>query len=492
MILDNEKLINKISVPVLPDVLIRKHLIALLGKRKSYKATWISSKAGSGKTTLAASYIKSESLPHVWYQFDQTDDVASFFYYINKALKHQYPNIHGLLIKSGTMVNKDPVKFAKRYFETLSSSIKEPFTFVFDNYQEINAESRLHDVIRDFIESVGLFLHIIILSRKAPHLNMSSQIANKNIHMIRENSLLMNKEESARIIQQETGLNPTQDELNAIYKKTAGWVAGLILMSINRDDSYAESLKQSLDMNHYINNYFESELFRKLDDTTKLFLIKTAILDELTPDVSRDITGVKDPAGLLSWMHESKYFIEKFSGDDQSYQYHPLFKDFLKYKLELTFSNSDIFVLKQKAALSLEKDEKFTLAANLFSRIKDYDNLIRLLQNIAHDLFELELYHPLIQLLEKIPADRLETSPWIQYWLGSSYRYVNVKKSFVYLKTALELFVQTDNQKGFIYCWLAISGTTYYARDTYWQLDEQLEVYLYPDYRQGWFVPTVG
>jgi len=439
MILDNEKVINKISVPILPDILIRKHLIELLGKKGSYKATWISSKAGSGKTTLAASYIKSDLTPHIWYQFDHTDDVSSFFYYINKALKHHYPDIHKLLIKSGSMNNKDPLKYAKRYFQTLSGSIKEPFTFVFDNYQEIDDNSLLHDVIKGAIESVSVFVQFIILSRKAPHLNMSSQIANKTIRIIQEQSLLMNKDESAIIIKQETGLNPTQDELDAIFKKTSGWVAGLILMSINRDDSHTESLEQSLDMNQYINNYFESELFRKLDDTTKTFLMKTSILDELTQGVSKDITGIKDPAGLLSWMHESKYFIEKFSNNNQSYQYHPLFKEFLKYKLKQTFSDSNIFLLNQKAALSLEKREEFTLAANLFSRIKDYDNLIRLLQNIAHDLFELELYHPLIQLLEQIPADRLATSPWIQYWLGSSYRYVNVKKSFVYLKTALDI-----------------------------------------------------
>jgi ATP/maltotriose-dependent transcriptional regulator MalT len=54
--------------------------------------TWISAPAGSGKTTLAASYLSEKKFPHIWYRADEGDgDIASFFYYMGLAAKRAAP-----------------------------------------------------------------------------------------------------------------------------------------------------------------------------------------------------------------------------------------------------------------------------------------------------------------------------------------------------------------------------------------------------------------
>ena len=75
--------ITKITPPALPKVVLRKRLFRLLDKKQHYQVTWVSGVAGSGKTTLAASYLNNGNFPCLWYQMDEGDgDIATFFYYL--------------------------------------------------------------------------------------------------------------------------------------------------------------------------------------------------------------------------------------------------------------------------------------------------------------------------------------------------------------------------------------------------------------------------
>ncbi len=70
----------KISRPRLPVVLARTRLFRLIDKGRNHPVVWISGPAGSGKTTLAGSYLDARKLPCLWCQLDEGDsDIATFF-----------------------------------------------------------------------------------------------------------------------------------------------------------------------------------------------------------------------------------------------------------------------------------------------------------------------------------------------------------------------------------------------------------------------------
>lgn len=80
--------IAKIAPPGITGVFPRKRLFNLMDKGLDYPVTWITASAGSGKTTLVASYLAARKFPFLWYQVDEGDaDTASFFYYMGVAAK---------------------------------------------------------------------------------------------------------------------------------------------------------------------------------------------------------------------------------------------------------------------------------------------------------------------------------------------------------------------------------------------------------------------
>lgn len=65
--------ISKITPPYLPQILPRPRLLDLLEKNKDKKLILILGQAAQGKTTLAASYVKTSKIPTAWLNLDQPD-----------------------------------------------------------------------------------------------------------------------------------------------------------------------------------------------------------------------------------------------------------------------------------------------------------------------------------------------------------------------------------------------------------------------------------
>jgi hypothetical protein len=131
--LENERTIEdtvqvpaKVSRPTLPHVFPRNRLFKTIDDLRKRPILWISGPAGSGKTTLVASYLEARGLPCLWYRMDAGDaDAASFFYYMGLAVKKAAPRKRKPLplLTSEYMLGLNT--FALRYFEAMYQSLSD-------------------------------------------------------------------------------------------------------------------------------------------------------------------------------------------------------------------------------------------------------------------------------------------------------------------------------------------------------------------------------
>jgi len=464
--------INKITFPTLPETVPRKRLFRLLDKRRHYKITWISGMAGSGKTTLAASYLGQNNAGRIWYQFDEGDnDLSTFFYYLGLAAKKASLKKTRPFPLFTPEYFQGAATFAMRYFEEICTRLTPPCFLVFDDYHMIQQDSPFHEVFRDGISQVSGDIHVIVISRKDPPPAFARMLVKNTMRVIGGQDLLMNIAESGKIVRNESKSRISREVLEGLHARTNGWAAGLILMAKN-----IRRNNPSPDMHEFatpeeIFSYFAGELFANLDEGATSFLTKTAFLPRMTSAMAVELTGRDDAEALLKSIEHDHLFIEKSTSYQIVYHYHPLFREFLLSRAQERFELEQIDVLRKKAACLMAEAGYIEDAAYLFTQAGETGALISLIQEQAATLMEQGRSRTLEHWILKLPEKACGDAPWMSYWLGASRQHASPAEARKAFEQAFKIFNEKDDITGALLSWSGIIESILYEWNDFTLLD---------------------
>lgn len=449
-------LISKIAPPELPKVVWRDALFEMLDRKAHYAVTWISGMAGAGKTTLVASYLASRKLPFIWYRVDAGDgDLPTFFHYLGMAVKKATPRKRKPLppLKPEYMPGLDV--FAGRFLDNLIARLSQPIFFVFDDFQKVASCTALHRLLKDAFFKLPPHMHVLIASRSDPPSTFASLLANNRMRMITSNRLRLNLEETRAILRLETGRPISQSLSRKCYKQSEGWAAGLVLMAKGMPHDRRLPGRQPLVIPSVVFDYFSSELFDKLEEPVKIFLLQTAFLPRMTVAMAKALSRRADAGRMLHMLQRSNRFTEKASDDPASYQYHALFRQFLIAKALEMMGAKAVLNTKHHAATVLAKAGFIEDAAGLFIEIDELAGLERLTRNSAVTLIGQGRHTTLENWLGSIATDRLAVHPWLLYWWGVAGQYRAPHEARQRFIAALNAFPPRADEGG---RWLAWAG----------------------------------
>jgi ATP/maltotriose-dependent transcriptional regulator MalT/two-component SAPR family response regulator len=469
--------IAKITAPKISGALPRKRLFQQLDSSRKKPIIWISAPAGSGKTTLIASYLESRKLPCIWYQCDEGDsDIATFFYYMGLAAKEANPRHRKPLPFLTPEYLMDLSTFTLRYFENLSSRLKPPFVIVLDNYQEVPEQAGFHDMIVNGLEAVPHGINIIILSRGESPAQFVRLRANDCIAQFGWKDIKLTYEESRGVVQKRVKKKMAENILQQLYSKSQGWAAGLILFTerYNAGETDLHFLNESYPLEGVF-EYFAGEVFSRIDRDMQDFLMKTSFLPWMTPHTAESISGNKHAAKILSELNRRSCFTEKRTLPEIAYQYHPLFREFLISKAENLFASEDILALRRKTAMLLEASGQIEASAMLYIKTKDIDGLIRLILSNAQSMIAKGRNRMLEEWLIHIPDEVLEKAPWLFYWKGVCRAPFNPSESRSFFERAFNLFQSQDDTTGTFMAWSGIVDTYIYEWSDFKSIDHWID-----------------
>lgn len=401
------------------DVVLRKRLFRQIDDCRKKPVTWISGAPGSGKTTLVSSYLRHKKVPCIWYQVDEGDsDISAFFYYLGLAAKRASPNHRKPMPLLTPEYIMGVSTFALRYFEELFNRLKGPFILVLDNYHEVAASSQLHEIIAKGFSVMPGMINGIVISRKQVPLQYIRFRAHEQMSFISGEDLLFTLNESGEFLRAK-GLKRISDEmLSKIYEKTRGWAAGLTLMTEVQIKSGIDHKLFDVGSPSKIFSYFAHEIFERTEETLQTFLLKTAFLPGVTADIAKDISHIPDAGKILEGLCDNNFFTLRQNVEPPVYQYHPMFREFLMSKAMDIFSPDEISVLRQNAALLLEKSGKTEYAIALYSDAEDWNSLTRLILGSAQALMNQGRIETIREWITRIPEEIISKTPWLLYWMG--------------------------------------------------------------------------
>ncbi len=468
--------IAKITRPALVDIYPRRRLFRILDAGCKRSVTWVSGPAGYGKTTLVASWIEGRKLPCLWYQIDEGDgDIATFFYYLGLAAKKAAPRYKKSLPLLTPEYLLDVPTFSKRYFENLCSRLQTPFTLVFDNYQEIPAASPFHEILQAGLTSITHGIHVVIISRAEPPAAYTRMLAGSALNVIGWDELRLTTEESKGIALRLDKTRQHKDLISWMHEKTDGWAAGLILFikALGREAVEPQTLPAIPP--ERIFDYFANELFEKIDGETRDFLLKTSMLPKITPSIAEQLTGNRNAARILSELNRRNYFTARRRLDGDTYEYHPLFREFLMKRAGQSYSQTETRGIQKQAASLLLQSGQIEDAAELFSQAGAWEELSGLVMEHAQSFIMQGRNTTVGKWVSSIPEKITSRSAWLLYWHGICKLSLMPEESHRYLKRAIMLFQTDGDTMGLLLAWSSLAETIIYGSDTITELDELME-----------------
>ena len=449
----------KLTRPRLHQAYPRDRLFKRLNETVKSQIIWIAAPPGAGKTTLVASYLETHVLPGIWYQIDAGDaDPASFFQYLGLAAQQANPHETKPLPPLTPEYMGGLAAYARGFFQSLSVRLNPPFTLVFDNYQNLPAESPLHGMLYEGLTQLPEGATVFFVSRNDPPPEFVRLRANQNLEIIGWEELRLDHEEIRGMLPPQHAFS--DQAITALHSKTGGWAAGVVLtLQAHQADSdgvvdFDSSSPQLMF------DYFAAEIFNKMSTDLQEFLCKAGFLPQMTLQMAEELTGNHQARSILSDLASRQYFInQRHQPDGVHYQFHDLFRECLIAQATTRLTSQQLIQIKTQAAQVLERANSLAQAVILYIEAADWQAVTRLLLQQAPVLIAQGRNRTLAHWISALPGGVTDQMPWLLFWLGVSRIPFSPPEARNSLESALEKFETRQDYAGMMLSWSAIADT---------------------------------
>ncbi len=311
----------------------RQRLQALLTAVGERPLTIIRAPGGFGKTTLALAWVeelRSSGDTVAWLSLDNDDnEPRRFICYAIAALHEASPDI-GQESRMGA--NGAPLHQLEAMLVNEIADCGDEIFFFLDDYSVISHEA-VHEFLIFLLRHAPSNLHIVLVSRSDPPLELGSLRARGELLEIDASRLLFTLDETKEFLAMTAPADLGSADVGTIHRLTEGWPAALRITALSfeagRDPA---DLLRSLARSPRSIGGFLDELCSLLPPPLLEFMQQTAIVERLSASLCDGITGRSDSAARLAGL-EQQQLISPLDDQHTQFAYHQLFREYLLQRL---------------------------------------------------------------------------------------------------------------------------------------------------------------
>lgn len=386
-----------------PALLPRPRLIERLGANLAHPVTLVMANAGSGKTTLVSEFVRTR-VPHfIWYQLDHTDaDPSVFLGYITHGIRQIVPDFGqatlAYLQQAAAEVGQHPERAVDVLLNEVLDRVEQQLILVLDDYHHLGAANAVHAATDRLIAYLPDVLHLIIISREMPPLQVTRMRSQSTLNIIGRNDLLFTDEETQSLFRQVFDLELTSEQLAEYRERTQGWITALQLVrqvaqrqlgSVRYSEGGAqveetgqqsggrcsqdlsEILRQS---ENDIFDYFAEDVFADEEEHVQQLLLRVALLDRIELETCGRLYPHSGSSAILPQLVRRNVFISIASDErGEEYRLHPLFRSFLRRRLRSEAGRSGVAAEQVHIAEYFQGRGQWELAIHHFLAAEEFD-----------------------------------------------------------------------------------------------------------------------
>jgi LuxR family maltose regulon positive regulatory protein len=411
-------LATKVVAPRCPGLIERPRLDGMTAQLPTKRLAVIKGPAGFGKTSLAS--VWSERLREggnavAWLTIDPDDDAPPrFLFYVAQALQRACKALGTAasdMIRESFLAGSDAVM--SMLINDLADVDEEVYLFL-ENYHWI-AHPEIHEVVVFFLTHAPSHCHVVITTRAEPVFPLASLRAQNRLLEIDAPALRFDLQETRAFLAQEKlgALAPSSVEL--MHRKTEGWPASLRIVAsttsrLGKDiDGYLHGLSGT---QRPIGAYL-TEMLDGLPRDLVSFMLRTAILDCLSPQLCDAVTRTKSGREQLGLMEKRQMLLTPLDREGQWYRYHALLADYLRQRLETDFGD-EVPELHRRAADWYASQEFWTEAVQHAIAAGEGDRAVDWIRNCAMSLVKKGDLFTLLGWQRQFPTTLIRGQPEIR------------------------------------------------------------------------------
>ena len=369
-------------------MLERRSLITIFNELRNYHVIAVCAPAGYGKTVAVTQWLNKDTRAKAIFTADEYDNyIAGFCERFCATLIACQPQNQTLNeIVSHHFFQGAPEEFTLRAVSALSSRKQTILTL--DDLHLVH-DTAVLKLINVIIKRLPKNFQVVWVSRHELPPSLSDLWLKGQVAKVNAEQFLF-KSEEIMALYKKWGNQITREQANDIEQQTNGWAIGINAFMLSGG-------KPSDKAYDYLNEFVQTNIWEKWDDTTRNFMLHTTFLRELTPSLCEVMTGISCSDKVLEKLAHRGAFVVK--SQDGVYHYHDLFHQLLTH---IAHERGDefMFSLLEKEGNWHLSQMDFISAFDCFIRCKNHkgiDKCYYLLDLHGHKSIMVERLLPILK-----------------------------------------------------------------------------------------------
>lgn len=431
----------------------RERLMNKLLGWEDKKLVIMHAQAGQGKSTLAASYAAALGAPFLWYTMDRDDDNPEIFLScFAEALRRTWPRHASTLQPAPTKSRFSmgaPQHGLEQWFTQAFGALPSSSLIVFDDYCNAPASPALSALLTLMIANMSTHVRFLVISRSRPELGLTRLRAARALGELTGEDLRFSDAEVQELFSFVFHMQLSQNEAALINAAAEGWPAGLVLMHEHLaslppgERSLAITDRRAAGFRTHVFDYLAQEVFSHLPPDLRRFLLRTSIVDYLSPPLMELLTGLPasspdkgaSVASMVADLNRRNLFVASTGSEASLIRYHALFREFLRKKLTTQTKPVELKRLYTRAAAYLLDEGDVVRSIDLLLASGQFDRAAGQMELRGERLIAAGQAHTLLRWIEALPLE-YGSRPWFLFFRALACKFTDPRTSLSFFELA--------------------------------------------------------